>query len=743
MTPVGYGDVKSSILNKVEVEKLAREKLSLDKDFKLQYSNLHTRDIQQRQFWNLDFEGNKKNTSIVMAADSGEIISINQWNSDSYGKAITLLEDEAKKISIDFIKSLETERFKETEEVTVKAPTVIPYDMKINYSDSDNYYFMFVRKINGEFFPNNYFAVTVSGVNGSVLSYEMKWDNATYADNKQLLSDTRARAIFEKEDRLQLKYVKLNEYNQKEGKNIILTPIYVYEPKESDKINATNGKLLTYDELYNWGYYGYPIYRGNTTLESMMDKVALGQTVEMIPEEGVISKEKAEQIVINTIKDHVDIEGIKLNSTSYTNYYGGVKGKFWSVYWYSSEGIKYLDSVVNAENGEVLNLSYSQNQRYEPIPEIRTLQKTDSSKQNTIINDDILKIANEKIEEIFPKTKDNLKLEIKFDNAKNEGEVYLSSPRYVDNIVFEDNYANIRYNTTTKEITSLNYRWDDIEVQKSNSIIDKKKAHKIFYDKVGFEKYLVQLKDLEKFKQEGLELPKEELLPVYGLKNFDFNYINALNGKILNYSGQEHTEEQNQATQFKDIKESPYKRDILLMDKMGILKVIDETFKPDEALLRKDALKWIVEIGWSNKAYYVDRYYAPSNENKEKDYFKDISKDNSYYKYIEAAVEFGIIDGGDYFKPDEKISKIELTKWIINAMKQKELAKYSSIFQTPYKDKELIKTEDTGYVALAKYYNIFGDKNIEVEFEPGKNLDTGKFIQFMYQFIKDYKNMNI
>jgi len=416
MTPVGYGDVKSSILNKVEVEKLAREKLSLDKDFKLQYSNLHTRDIQQRQFWNLDFEGNKKNTSIVMAADSGEIISINQWNSDSYGKAITLLEDEAKKISIDFIKSLETERFKETEEVTVKSPTVIPYDMKINYSDSDNYYFMFVRKINGEFFPNNYFAVTVSGVNGSVLSYEMKWDNATYADNKQLLSDTRARAIFEKEDRLQLKYVKLNEYNQKEGKNIILTPVYVYEPKESDKINATNGKLLTYDELYNWGYYGYPIYRGNTTLESMMDKVALGQAVEMIPEEGVISKEKAEQIVINTIKDHVDIEGIKLNSTSYTNYYGGVKGKFWSVYWYSNEGIKYLNSVVNAENGEVLNLSYSKNERYELMPETRTLEKIDSSKQNTIKNDDILKIVNEKIEEIFPKTKDNLKLEIKFEN---------------------------------------------------------------------------------------------------------------------------------------------------------------------------------------------------------------------------------------------------------------------------------------------------------------------------------------
>ena len=44
------------------------------------------------------------------------------------------------------------------------------------------------------------------------------------------------------------------------------------------------------------------------------------------------------------------------------------------------------------------------------------------------------------------------------------------------------------------------------------------------------------------------------------------------------------------------------------MDKMGILKIM-MSFKPNEALLRKDALKWIIEIGWTNKAYNVDRYY--------------------------------------------------------------------------------------------------------------------------------------
>jgi len=133
LVPVSYGDVKSSILTKVEAEKLAREKLDLGNDYKLQYSNLHTRDIQQKQFWNLEFEGYKSNTSITMSADSGDIISINKWNSTTYGEALNLLQDDAKKIAIDFIKSLESERFKETEEVTVKAPTIIPYDIKINY----------------------------------------------------------------------------------------------------------------------------------------------------------------------------------------------------------------------------------------------------------------------------------------------------------------------------------------------------------------------------------------------------------------------------------------------------------------------------------------------------------------------------------------------------------------------------------------------------------------------------------
>ena len=174
MTPIGYGQTESSILTKVQVEKLARERLNIKEDYKLQYSDLYIRDIQQKQFWNLDFEGENKHISVTMAADTGEIISINRWDNKSYGGVVTLLQDEAKKIAIDFIESLEKEKFKETEEVTVKAPTFIPYYLYNDEQGSDNYYFMFVRKLKEEFFPINYFVVNVSGVNGGVVSYEMQ-----------------------------------------------------------------------------------------------------------------------------------------------------------------------------------------------------------------------------------------------------------------------------------------------------------------------------------------------------------------------------------------------------------------------------------------------------------------------------------------------------------------------------------------------------------------------------------------
>lgn len=738
ITPMGHGQVRSSILTKVEAEKLARDRLNIGEAYKLEYSNLHTRDIQQRQFWNLEFTGDNKHISLTMAADSGQIISLNQWESEIYRGAVTILRDEAKKVAIDFIKSLEKEKLKETEEVTAKAPTFIPYSLYRDDQSTDNYYFMFVRKLKDEFFPNNYFTVSVSGISGKVVNYEMKWDAARYGQDKKLIGEEKARQLFEEDDRLHLKYVRLNKYNPEGSKKVVLTPVYTYLSKESDKIDGITGKLLSHDELYNWGYIDMP-YRTTSEDSSMMKEAASAGSAETIPEEGVISKEKAEQTVINLLEGNVNLDDIKLNNTSYTGHYAGIEGKFWSLYWYSNQGNKYINAVVDAENGQLLQVSYNKNGDL-PTMEAVDLEVGEGAEE-TAIYEELLGLANNKILNMFPKTKGQLQLELDKNQTKDKNQVNISSFRYIDKIPFENNYVKVNIDKNTKEITNLNYRWYEVEAQKPKTILNSREAHKIFYDRVGIEKYLVQLKDLDIYEKEGLELPVEELLPVYAIKNFAFNYIDGASGKFLDYSGEEYEEKRTEPVKFKDIKGSRYEKEILLMDKMGILKVDGQLFKPSQGLLRKDALKWIIETGWTNKAYSVDRYYSKSDQDK--GYFRDVPKDDPYYKYIEAGVKVGIIDDReDYFKPNEKISKIELTKWIVNAMKQKELAKYSAIFKSPYKDEESVKAEDIGYVALAKYYNIFNDKNIENEFKPDTNLERDEFIHYMYKFIKNYKNIS-
>ncbi|HZJ76984.1 MAG TPA: YcdB/YcdC domain-containing protein, partial [Oscillospiraceae bacterium] len=465
----GHEQAKSSILTKTEAEKLSRQKLNIAKDYKFQYNNLHTRDIQQKQFWNLEFEGENKYISVTLAADSGDIISMNQWGNEDCGNAVILLRDEAKQIAVDFIKSLENKKFKETEEITVKAPTIIPYYLYGEEQSTDNYHFMFVRKLGDEFFPGNYFTVNVSGINGKITNYEMKWEEADYKQGKQLLTEQKARVLFEKEDRLHLKYAALNKYNSEDSRNVILTPVYTYVPKESDKIDAVTGKLLPYDELYDWNYIngGYGAADDGARKE-MMSMVVPGSGTEMIPEEGVISKEKAEQIVMNILKGNVDLDSIRLNNTNYTNYYAGVKGRFWTLYWSSAKGDKYISAAVNAENNEILEVSYNKG---EYVPIINTKDPVSAEEIKGAAADGV-KFVEEKIQKMFPGIREQLQLEVEQKEIQEENRANISSFRYIDEIPFENNYVRMDIDTDTKEIINLDYMWQEVDVQKPESILN-------------------------------------------------------------------------------------------------------------------------------------------------------------------------------------------------------------------------------------------------------------------------------
>ncbi|AKL94364.1 S-layer domain containing protein [Clostridium aceticum] len=710
--------VETSVYTKTQIEVLVREKLSINDSMKLNQANLTTRDLQQKKMWNLEFQNEKEGIFVTVGADTGEIMNLHRWGDSTYGKAVTVLPENAKRKAIDFIQSLEPERFKETEEVVAEAPSAIVYSIGRDIYGGENYHFLFLRKLEGEFFPNNYFRVQISGVDGNVTSYEMKWDEAFYNNEKSLITKEEARKIFEGEDRFTLKYVALYHNNKDERRKPLLTPVYLYAPKKSDLIHAVDGRLLEAEEIY---YHDY--YLRTTTQDMGAKEMAVGRAgAEVLPEEGVISKEKAEKLVGEALSRELDMKELRVQSSYYSQYHYGIKGKFWGIYWVDEETGRRLHATLDAEKGEIISISYSK----DPIgifraKELEKLQET--SVDETRIKQEI----NKKVKDIFPHIQEEeLQFEIK--SVEGEGLVAITSSRYIHAIPYEENYLRITYDATTKKIIGLDYNWYEVELQATSNILDKKTISNKFYDTVGFEKYLIQLKDQAARKKDGLDIPLKQLAPVYSLKVFHFTYIDAVSGKFLNYNGEEYIEKDHSIEGFKDVKNSPYQSEILLMNKMGILKETSELFRPNDVLLRKDAIKWIVEVNDRNR-YGIDKKAV---------HFKDVDKEDPYYSYIQTALEKEIIEKtNDYFRPDETATKMEVTQWILNALQQKELAQFVEIFQIPYTDAEDIRVEDTGYVALAKYYNIFRDKGRVTTFNPEKVLSRGEFVSVLYHLLKD------
>ena len=733
-TRLVIADSKPSIYSKIEIEEIARKKLGIKEGIELKHSNLHTQDTRQKRVWNLDFADDRLNISVAINAQTGEVINYNKWERTGHDRPVNFLRTEARKNAVDFVKSLEAGRFMETEEVTAKAPSIVAYRLEEIDTDTSNYNFLFVRKIKNEYFPNNYFKLKVSGATGEILQYEMVWDKSSYEKKADLISSEKARKIFEAGDRLQLKYLALDVNNKEEGEIPYLTPVYYYVPEESDLINAVDGKLLKNDELFSqWPHYRFMGDYGAGMDNMALKEMAAIEEALLIPEQGVIAREKAQEQVLSRLARELDLVDLQVRSSDYFNYFNGIRGKYWGINWYNDETGTNLHTITDAEEGNILSINYNKSlENQASYKEKEEKPILDNEDKLLAIKEDSL----EKIRTILPNIgKDEIKFEIQSEDIENKI-LRISSPRYIGGIPYEANRINISYNYEEEEITNLYYSWNEVRLQPAPQIMDKEKIQKQFYDYVGLEKFLIQLQDKEAAKKEKLDLPLKDLIAVYSLKDYQFAYIDGINGNFIMANGEEYTGDKITKEAFTDVLGHPYKREIFLMDKMGILGQEGDKFKPDNSLLRQDGLKWLIELGWKRNSYPIDGNYEYYKD-KDGMPFKDISKENKYYPYILAAVDNGILDKEEeYFNPEDQVKKIEITRWLIRAMGQGDLAEYKQIFQVHYADTDQISNDDIGYIALAKYHNLYDDKFINKEsFEADKVLARGDYIRILYNLL--------
>lgn len=250
----------SKLLTSEQAEKKAREwkVLELDDGFKLSYSYL-TRSwpVKDSFVWNLNFEkvpvGEDKQyryAGVTLDATTGEFK--NFYISTSYNDTdIAKYDEAASKAAVEkFLKEFKPVEFGQVVFDDTYTNNIPRY---ISKEAPKEYYFNYIRNVNGVTFPGNTISIRYDAVNGKVASFDMSWFNADFPSVENVLSlDAIHQNVF-KEVGLELQYKAIYpepDYSKPYSRAIVKPDIkLVYSLKEGKPYNfdANTGDILDYN----------------------------------------------------------------------------------------------------------------------------------------------------------------------------------------------------------------------------------------------------------------------------------------------------------------------------------------------------------------------------------------------------------------------------------------------------------------------------------------------------------------
>lgn len=265
-----------AFIDEKQAEQTARTALKIDSAYKLLGTYLY-KDWQAPQgyIWNLEFsrdtkEAGENSLGVGIDAKTGEVKIFRRTWSDDSKSPVKYSEQQAKSIAEDFIKSLEPEKFAESE---LTAWGGQEYRPVLKDDQPRQYSFNYVRKANGAYFLNNGFEVTVDTVSGKVMSYSFSWYPEPLAPPAKVIGADRANDLMFKEIGLQLQFVSV--YSAATAAKVLPAPgeeikpeiklVYTLKPGKPANIDPLSGTLVDNEGVpFTAGNSpNYPDIRGN------------------------------------------------------------------------------------------------------------------------------------------------------------------------------------------------------------------------------------------------------------------------------------------------------------------------------------------------------------------------------------------------------------------------------------------------------------------------------------------------
>lgn len=232
----------SGLISQNEAEKVGREILGLDSEFKLEYINLYNDWGYDGDYsWNMDFRKGsypkEQYVNVRIDAKTKEMESLYRYGSDDPDSKVKYNEEQALDIAKKYINKMNPDKYKLVE-------------LRENLGNQESleeqrsYSFNFIRKIDNAYVENDGISIAVDTTNGNIVDYRVNWNKGEFPPKDNLISVDKAYDKLFKDIGMELKYT--NTYGGGKGPKEQKKAVLVYGLK-SDKpanIDAKTGNIL-------------------------------------------------------------------------------------------------------------------------------------------------------------------------------------------------------------------------------------------------------------------------------------------------------------------------------------------------------------------------------------------------------------------------------------------------------------------------------------------------------------------
>ncbi|GMG95498.1 YcdB/YcdC domain-containing protein [Tepidimicrobium xylanilyticum] len=234
----------AGLISQGEAEKISREILELDSEYKLNYVNLYKNWRAEDSYnWQLDFtkgsDSNAYYVSVSIDAKTRELVSFYRFGPEDSNKKVQYNEEKSLEIAKEYIKKMNPDKI-ESIELRKNYEGYRPLEEQRQYS------FQFIRKIDDAYVEQDGIWVTVDAVSGNIREYRIDWITTKFPPQENVISLDKAYDILFGDIGLELKYFSPNAHGEdiKDNKEAIL--VYGLKSDKPSIIDASTGALLNY-----------------------------------------------------------------------------------------------------------------------------------------------------------------------------------------------------------------------------------------------------------------------------------------------------------------------------------------------------------------------------------------------------------------------------------------------------------------------------------------------------------------